>query len=357
MQSKRSHMNNTKPQRGRRLLSVLVIAVASACLMAGPAFADSTTYPAGGNGFNDGAEGWTPTGGSCEPIALLCDSEVIQDPSNGNPGGSLAMQTTLTVNLVDLFRGTGTWMSPQFSVPVGSVTGARVHLERSFSDGQLIKLEPHADYQVVLRDLTDGTEAVLMNERIDGSDGAFASRGAPAAVTGGHSYRLAIEATTGQGILALSVLSGTTAARFDNVGLTVKTAGDSNGGGKGGNGNNGGNGKSGSDESRLLASIYGNGIAGSAVLKGNRLLVRVRCPRKIAHTCRVGVQGLLTKRRPATGRSVVKVPKGKRKLVVLKVKPKFRDKLAKRKKLMVREKVRAGGARATVTKFRKLIRR
>jgi hypothetical protein len=43
--------------------------------------------------------------------------------------------------------------------------------------------------------------------------------------------------------------------------------------------------------------------------------------------------------------------------VALSVKPKARQKLAKRKQLLVRERVSAGKARATVFKQRKLIRR
>jgi hypothetical protein len=51
------------------------------------------------------------------------------------------------------------------------------------------------------------------------------------------------------------------------------------------------------------------------------------------------------------------VRRGKAKLVVLKVKPKARGKVTKRKRLLVRQKVRAGKVTATVVKSRKLIRR
>ena len=98
-------------------------------------------------------------------------------------------------------------------------------------------------------------------------------------------------------------------------------------------------------------------MSGPAVLKGNRLFVKVGCPRKVGHACRITAQGFLRKRKPATAKRTVKVPKGKGKRVVLRVKPKAREKLAKRKRLLVREKVRAGGAKATVYKHRKLIRK
>ena len=90
---------------------------------------------------------------------------------------------------------------------------------------------------------------------------------------------------------------------------------------------------------------------------GKRLLVRVNCPRKAGHRCRTTVQGLLKKGRPATNRRSVRLRSGKSKLVALKVKPKARKRVAMRKRLLVRQKVRAGKATATVFKNRLLIRR
>ena len=58
-----------------------------------------------------------------------------------------------------------------------------------------------------------------------------------------------------------------------------------------------------------------------------------------------------------TAKRTVKVGVGKKRQVVLKVKPKFQAKVAKRKRLLVSEKVRAGKATATAYKVRKLIRR
>jgi hypothetical protein len=98
-------------------------------------------------------------------------------------------------------------------------------------------------------------------------------------------------------------------------------------------------------------------MSGPAVLKCNRLFVRVGCPRKIGHACRIIAQGFLRKRKPATTKRTVKVAKGKGRRVVLRVKAKARAKVAKRKRLLVRERVRAGGAKATVYKSRKLIRK
>lgn len=167
-------------------------------------------------------------------------------------------------------------------------------------------------------------------------------------MVGGHKYRLSIESVTAQSTLSLSLVSGTTNLHFDNVGLTVRSS--SGGGGKGGGGGNGKgpNSNSGSLSDRRLFSLLSNGAAGPAVLKGNRLLVKVGCPARVGHACRIAAQGLLGERKPATAKRTVKVAQGTGKRVVLRVKPKARGKVAKRKRLLVREKVRAGGAKATL---------
>lgn len=326
--------------------------------LTGSASAASATYPGGGSGFDAGAEGWSAGDTSCTPAMLLCTSEAEYDATSGNPSGSIAAKTTVTLNLVGLFKGTATWNSPQFAVPVKAITGAELHLDRAFSAGGLVDVGPEANYTVTLVDLTSGTSTAVLSQKVDGEDKAFAPAGAPAAVVGGHTYRLSIEAVTAQGTLALSALTGTTSLRFDNVGLAVQFNGGGDGGdgdGKGGKGSGAGN--SGALSDNRLFSLLNESAPGPAVLQGKRLLVKVSCPRKVHHACNIVAQGLLTKRRPATKRRVVKVASGKGRRVALRVKPRARQKLAQRKRLLVREKVRAGGASATVYRQRKLIRR
>ena len=93
------------------------------------------------------------------------------------------------------------------------------------------------------------------------------------------------------------------------------------------------------------------------MLKGNRLFVKVPCPAKVGRSCRLTVQGLLKKRKPATATRRAKVAKGKAKKLVLKVKPKALKKVAARKQLLFKQTVKAGKAKATVYKRLKLIRR
>lgn len=324
-------------------------------LWAGPAAAATTVYPAGGSGFTADAEGWTPGGASCAPVALLCTPEAAYDGSAGNPPGSISARTTVTLNLASLFKGTEAWNSPRFTVPVGSVTGASVRLERAFDSGALVDVEPEATYVVTLRDLSAGTAATLLSEKVGKGDSAFAARGASAAVVGGHAYQLSIAATTAQSALALSLLSGTTDLRFDNVGLRVETAEGEGAGGEGGGGSGGKLG--GLTDSSLLALLRSGGAGPPLVAKGKRLFARVSCPAAVGHACRIAAQGLLNRRKPATTRRTVRVAAGKSKQIALRMKPRARGLLAKRKRLLLREAVHAGPAKATVIRSRKLIRR
>jgi hypothetical protein len=343
--------------RNRLWTGVFVVAAVLLLVFAGRSHAATTTYPDGGSGFTASAEGWTPGGASCAPATLLCTPEAAYDGTAGNPPGSISARTTVTVNLVSLFKGTETWNSPPFAVPVGSVTGASVRLERAFDAGGLVEVEPKATYTVTLHDLSTGTSAVVLTEEVGKGDSTFAPRAGTASVVGGHSYQLSIEATTAQSAISLSLISGTTNLRFDNVGLRVDTAegaangrgGDENGGGSGGK-------FASLTDSRLLSLLRGATVS-PAVLKGNRLFVKVSCPEKIGHACGIAAQGLLSRHKAATLKRTVKVPKGGSKQIVLRVKPKAKGKVAKRKRLLLREAVHAGPAHATLYRSRRLIRR
>ena len=105
----------------------------------------------------------------------------------------------------------------------------------------------------------------------------------------------------------------------------------------------------------MLSTIQ-DSLGAPATLKGQRLSVKAKCPARIGHACRVTLQGLLKKGKAATTKRVVKIAKGKTKRIVLKVKPKARGKVAPRNKLLFKETVKAGPARATLFKRLKLIK-
>jgi hypothetical protein len=334
------------------------VAVAALLLLtAGQAQAATTIYPAGGSSFSGSAEGWTVKSASCN-VPILCSASGGYDGADGNSPGSLAANSNFTVDLLSLFKTTVTEQSPEFKVSGSGPSALR--LDRQFSPGGLVELAPQVQYTVSLIDQTTGTESKAIAETLSSAAG-FAGKEAAVNVVDGHVYVISITAETSSTLVGTSLLAGSTSARFDNVALSVQTSGSNGGGGgenggNGGEGGSGGNGAGGLSDSRLL-SLLQSSSGGTAVLKGKRLFVKGKCSARIGRSCKVSLQGLLTRKKPATTRRTSKVGKGKAKTLVLKVKPKAKTKLAKSSRLLFKETVHAGSAQATVYKRLKLIRR
>ena len=337
-------MRSCKGTLGLLLAGVLALGVSAA-----PAGAATDVYPAGGGQFNGEAEGWEVTTAECN-VAVLCTAGGGYDGSDGRPAGSLAADTNIGLNLVSLFSSTVSLQSPDFKATTAGTAG--VHLDRRFSQGSLVDLSPQLDYSVELIDRTSGKRSTLHEETLTSSTGWGGVDG-PATLKAGHTYALAITAVTSSNVVGTGLLSGSTSARFDNVAVTVGTEVV---GGKGG-GAGGGAGGPGASLASRLAALAPATFVGPAKLKGKRLFVKARCPKKIGRACRVSVRGLLKKRKPATTTRTVKIAKGKTKRVVLRVKPRARGKVAARKRLLFKVRVRAGKAQAVAFKRLKLIRR
>lgn len=175
----------------------------------------------------------------------------------------------------------------------------------------------------------------------------------------GDSYRVRIELRFRTG----TSVALTGSADYDNVVLRTAAAEAANGGGGGNEAGGKGNGGGGRNELRSaeLLSLFSSGQSNTATLTGagkaSMVRVRVSCPKRIGAACRVVAQGLLRKHRPATAKRRVRLGKGRSRLVTLKVKPKARAKVAKRKRLLVSEKVTVGKTSATAYEVRKLVRR
>jgi hypothetical protein len=327
--------------------AICAAALAAVCLAAGPAQAATSVYPAKGGTFTGGPQGWLTTEASCN-LAALCTAEGGYDGADGNPPGSYAANTTIELNAVGLFKSTITVQSPDFTV--AEAGDATLHLDRQFVSGSLVDLAPEVTYTVTLLDRTSGKKTEAMEETISAAS-PFTGKDAAVTVKAGDTYAISVMAVTSSTVAGTGLTGGTTSLRYDNVALSVQGTG---GGGPGG----GAGGAGGVSSQQLQSLISGNGsLIGPAVLKGNRLTVKVRCPVKVGRTCGIGLQGLLQKRKPATAVRRAKVAKGKTKRVVLKVKPKALAKVKMRKKLLFKETVRAGKAHATVYKRLKLIHR
>lgn len=334
-----------RSSQGRlRLLSIFCCAMAAVALTAAPA--QAAVYPSGGSGFTGGPEGWgNPQPAACNlPLGGVCTANAGYDGANGNPAGSLALDTSILVNLGGLFKSTGVFQSPDFVAKEGG--SATLSMERQLASGNLLDLAPQATVAVSLIDRTSGVTTSVIEDSVTSAETAFTGKSGAVKVTEGHTYAIAIDAETSSTLANVGLL-GSTSLRFDNVALSVGTSGGG-GGGAGGSLTN----------QQLQGLISGNGsLLGPAVLRGNKLTVKVRCPAKVGRTCRVALVGLLKKGKPATTVRKAAIRKGKTKRLVLKVKPKALPKVKARKKLLFKQTVRAGKARAVVYKRLKLIKR
>jgi hypothetical protein len=326
-----------------------LVGMAAAMLLLAAAPAPAAVYPAGGASFSGGPQGWQATEAGCdaEPI---CTASGGYDGGDGNPPGSIAASTTTALNLLTVFESNVTLQSPDFTVAGGR--SGTLHLERQFAPGSLVDVAAETYYEVTLIDRTAGRESQPLDEAIENPSG-FTGKDAAVTVVPGHTYAISIAVQTSSSVAGTGLFGGTTSTRFDNVGLVVPASAGTDGDG---DRRRGAGGAGALTNRRLLATIQGS-LVGPATLRGGRLFVKARCPAPVGRACRVSLQGLLRKRSAATARRVVKIAKGKSRRVVLAVKPKARGKVTLRKRLLFKQTVKAGPARATVYRRLKLIHR
>jgi hypothetical protein len=353
-----------------RRAGTVVATCLAAFLLAIPALASAANskYPSANaaRGFDGGAAGWdssSSTEGICLAPLLCASVENSFQGSGGADGGGFIRSAYTGVIGATAVGGTTTavWQSPPFTY--GGAGGADpgsigFAMDRRANVDQLLAVAGNsAEYSVRLNDLPAGGEGVTLiapTTLAGAGSWTSVSRGSidPASLTIGDEYRIQISSrfTSGTSVLV------TGSADYDNVVLSAATG---SGGGSSGKGKGGGGGKgAGAFDSQRLEELLRGATPGTAKLDdGKRLLVRVKCPRKVGRQCRTTVQGLLRRARPATQRRTVSLRSGKSKLVALKVKPKAREQVANRKRILVRQKVRVGKATATIFKARLLIRR
>jgi hypothetical protein len=323
--------------------------------------ASAATYPGGGSTFTGSAEGWTAKA-ECPPVplTLLCSATGSYDGTAGNPSGSLADKTVITLDLLGIFHSEVTETSPTFTA--GESGAGTLRLERQFENAELLSLAPSVEYTANLVDKTNGTKQKAFADTVEGAS-TFASKQGPVSLVAGHSYAIEIEALTKSTVLSVGLL-GSATFRVDNVSLTGPDGtGGNTPGGNGGNGNNGGNGGDGSSgtstitSSQLQSLMESQGLTGPATLTGSKISVKANCPAKVGTTCKVTVQGLIKKGKPATNSRSAKIKQGKTKKLALKVKPAQKSKVKPKKRLLFKMTVKAGTAKATVYKSLKLIKK
>jgi hypothetical protein len=348
--------------------------------------ASAATYPGGGSTFTGSVEGWKVSS-ECKVLnllPLLCTGTAGYDATAGAPPGSLAAKTEIPLNLIGLFKSTATLESPAFTAE-GTGAGT-LALARQFEPGGLLSLAPAFSYTTYLVDKTTNTKAKVIAETLEAA-APFAVKSGSVNLVAGHSYAIQIEASDSSTIAAIGLLGGEAVGRFDNVSVVGPNAptppggggnggaGGNNGanGGAGGNGETGGNGATGGNGSNgsnggnggaggvsgaeLESLIKSSSIVGSATLKGNRISVKAKCPTKVAATCTISLQGMLSRGKAATAGRKAKVKVGKTKNFALTVKPAARATVKTKSSLLFKETVKAGQAKATVYKSIALIRK
>ncbi|HEX4729991.1 MAG TPA: hypothetical protein VH299_01915 [Solirubrobacterales bacterium] len=318
--------------------------------------ASAAIYPGGGSTFTGSAEGWTVVG-KCPTIpAPLCVVSGAYDGTAGNPSGSLADKTEIAVGLLGLFTAEAVETSPTFTA-TESGAGA-LSLERQFEDAELASLTPTVNYTANLVDKSNGSKQQAFTDTVESATG-FVPKQGPVALVAGHSYAIEIDATTKSSVLSVGLL-GSATFHLDNVSVTGPGGGgNGGGGGGGGNGGVGGGAANGSGVSsaRLESLIQSSSLVGPATLRGSRLSVKAKCPAKVGATCTITLQGMLNRHKPATTTRKAKVKKAKTKKFALTVKPAARSKVKAKSKLLFKETVKAGKAKATVWKALKVVRK
>jgi len=349
--------------------------------------ASATTYPGGGSTFTGGAEGWKVASEECKVVGLLevvvlCSNKGTgYDGSAGAPPGSLAAKAEIPLNVIGAFKSRVVEESPAFTA-VGSGAGS-LSLSRSFVPSGFITVTPSYTYTVKLVDKTTNAVQNAVTETLT-AKAPFASKAGDVALVAGHTYVIQIETTTTASVIGLLTNA---AGYFDNVVLTGPDAAGNpgNGGNNGGNGNNGSNGNNGKSgagggngaagngggnggsggngggaarvsNAQLESLVKSSSLSGAATLKGSRLTVKAKCPAKVGATCTISLQGLVNRQKAATAGRRAKVKKGRAKSFALVVKPAARGQVKAKKRLLFKETVRVGKAKATVYKSLKLVR-
>jgi hypothetical protein len=338
---------------------VAVIASAAGVLPASAA-AETTPYHPAENAriFNDGAGGWTErteSSGACVQD-LTCPTVTSSwQASGGTRGGSdghLRVQIDNLAGVESMTRST--WRSPAFEYrgaggdEPGELT---IELARRADLSALANAESSATYSVEVVKASTGVGRTVVDTAPLGSvEGWTRTRRIdvkPSSLEVGADYRIQITATFHT---TARVFQGSF-VDFDDVRLRATDSrgdGDGAGGNGGADGSNGANGGNGAD-----GAAAGNGSAGGAVLQGKRLFLRLKClgvARK--GRCKVRAVAYASKKGARTTFPIerrVRAKKGKK--VTLRVRPRFARELSKKKKVLVRSQIKAGGERKT--KFRR----
>jgi hypothetical protein len=334
---------------GAGLLTLTALALLPAISQAAARSSRYAPNPTARN-FNGGAGGWNysqSSAGLCVP-ALLCP--VITN-SHRQSGGNGYLQTRLGALLGVGATSKGILTSPAFTYrgAAGRVPSSlSLSLRLRSNVGQLLAVTGNsATYEVELENrATKQRTEVIPARSLEGADSWTARRASlnPSQLKVGDRYRIRIATTYNTGA---TVLPGG-AADYDNVALLARRARGS--GGPGGSG-----GTLSSSQLRVLVlQVRPHWVKH----RRNRLFVRLRCPKRVHARCKVAASAYLRRHGAKVGHTRrVRIAAGHKRMVALHVKRRYRAKVLKRRRILIKERVRARGARAKVSFRVKLIHR
>jgi hypothetical protein len=332
---------------GRARLIIVGLALTASAVLPATASAVTSAYHPNENArsFSTSAGGWGGSasygpgcvaGVSCPTIA-----NTFQSSGGVDGGGDGFIRTGLT-GLTALLgaTSTGTWTSPEFAY--AGANGAQPNsvaftLATQANVVGLLDTGSSVTYSVALEDVTAGGSRSLIPvadvPTNTGWNGVAPVVIPPGDLVLGHEYRFRVST------IYSTVLAALPDARvdYDNVTMVAEAPGAGPAGG----------------------GPAGGGLAGkSAVLKGSKMRVKVRCGRAVQGKCKMKLVGLWKKAGPrVTKLRTVRVPAGKKKKVALKVKPAALAAVETREKIWVAIKVNANGFKTLEVKNMKLIKR
>jgi hypothetical protein len=336
--------------KSRKLGPALAAMAVAGFLALIPAAASADDYAPGANNqtFATGFGGWTQSSSStglCVP-AVTCPVVTNTWQPSGGAGGAEGFLRTGIVGVAALATTTDSiWQSPTFTYNGngGAVPStATFNLDRQANVTALLAVAGNqANYSAQLVDATTGTALTVVSPTTQAGAASWTSIPAvginPSQLTVGHRYAIRVISTytNGTGVFVLP----TGSSDYDNVKLSTTGAGSI------------------PDSSVLAQLIQSQGLPGSAKLKGNKLQLKVKCPKQAApNSCKYLLQGLAggKKSKAATALKRVTVKAGKTKKVSIAVKQKFLAKYQKAKKVYVKASVSVGALKTTIVKKMKL---
>jgi hypothetical protein len=310
--------------------------------------AANATYPPNqeARSFQTSDGGWhsgTSFGGLCIP-GVNCPTVTNDYAAHGGAGGSSDgyLRTRIGSLLGVGATSRGIYQSPSFEytgVAGGQPDKVALSVARRSTLGTLLAVAGNsADYSVDLVDTSQGGAATsVIDQKSIGDQDSWRTSSAsvsPGSLALGDRYRVRITSEFKTGV---QVVPGGSVG-YDDVALEAtksKVGGGPNGGGGG----------------KTIRHQLRHGL-GHAVQKGKHLIVRAKCPRSIRpRSCHMRVAAMLNRHGPkVTNVRKSHLGAGKARRLRFKVKHTYSKKVAHRKHVVLKEKVRIGHHRYTVTK-------